>query len=53
MLVVAKEGSIFKVEICTKKKIHQVYIYGDNFKWSAHERAAKKFKRKDIIDLKH
>jgi ribonuclease P protein subunit POP4 len=48
--LIPKQGSIFSCNLEIEKTF-TVTIYGDNFCYRAAERAARKFKRKDNIDL--
>lgn len=49
--IIPKGGCIFHFKMETNKKEFTIEIYGDNFRYRSFERSAKKFKRKDIIDL--
>lgn len=49
--IIPKGGCIFHFKMETQKKEFIIEIYGDNFRYRSFERSARKFKRKDIIDL--
>jgi ribonuclease P protein subunit POP4 len=49
--IVPKGGCVFSFPYEGKNKKYQVQIYGDNLRFRSYDRSARRFKRKDRIDM--